>query len=125
MGMFLVRNQLVLLICCLSVLFIFVVYQCCLYLLFRSRIERELTGELGNVVLDISGVNYLDRKGASLASWLEGVLHAKGLRLGVVVHPGQSELLAVESELFPTYTDALLLIDTQNLEPASVEICKL
>ena len=61
---------------------------------FRTRISRELGPSsdnvmkpeqaTGDIVLDLSGVSYLDRHGAGVVAWLEAHLKAHNARLGVV-----------------------------------------
>jgi hypothetical protein len=70
--------------------------------------QREL-------VLDVSAVSYLDRKGAGLVLWLEAEARKRGWWVGVVATPAQTGLLAgLESQLFPSYSDAIWLARLQS-----------
>jgi hypothetical protein len=61
------------------------------------------------LILDLSGVSYMDRKGAELVRWLEGRVGSR-VWVGVVATNQQAGLLeGVESEIFPTCHDAVLL----------------
>ena len=50
---------------------------------------------LGDVVLDLSGVSYLDRHGAGLVTWLEDHLKAHNARLGVVASNAHAKVSRV------------------------------
>ena len=57
----------------------------------------------------MSGVSYLDRRGAELVRWLEGRISSR-VWVGVVATNRQAGLLeGVESEIFPTCHDAVQL----------------
>jgi len=85
----------------------------------RARIRAELgVGPVnhykisgGDLVLDLSGVSYLDYSAAGLVRWLDGVLKLEEGRLGLVATPQQMQTLDTELEAFPTYTDALVILD--------------
>lgn len=86
---------------------------------YRARIRAELgVGPVnhykisgGDLVLDLSGVSYLDYSAAGLVRWLDGVLKLEEGRLGLVATPQQMQTLDTELEAFPTYTDALVILD--------------
>jgi hypothetical protein len=62
------------------------------------------------LILDLSGVSYLDRKGAELVQRLETEAGRLGWRVGVVATPSQAVLLGgLVCQLFPTYSDAFHL----------------
>jgi len=64
-----------------------------------------------DLVLDVSGVTYLDQQGIQLISWTEKHLAARSINLGVVATSQQLSLLNLDCEIFPTYTDALLILN--------------
>jgi hypothetical protein len=68
----------------------------------QSRYEKGT-----EIILDLSGVGYLDRKGAELVLWVEGRV-GRRVWVGVVATNKQLPLLGgIESEVFPTCHDAI------------------
>jgi len=97
----------------------------------RSRLSKELGAGPGNqykmsgggggggvdLILDLSGVSYLDYSAAGLVKWLEGALKREEGRLGLVATPRQVETLDTELEPFPTYIDALAILSGNSASP--------
>ena len=78
----------------------------------RTGLGEELTGgrtaAVRELVLDVSCASYLDRKGAELIGRLAAEARRRGWWVGVAATPWQAPLLAgMESQLFPTYSDAI------------------
>jgi len=87
----------------------------------RCKLELELepSGEvmkperLGDVVLDLSGVSYLDRQAATILPWLHTKLRKESRSLGVVATNNHLDLVGTEVDIFPTYIDALIILGNQ------------
>ena len=79
----------------------------------RSRLKQELNngGQGEDLVLDLTGLSLLDHNARSLVQWLEGELRVVGGRLGLVATPQQAGLIDLDMEMFPTYTDALVILN--------------
>ncbi len=79
-----------------------------------------------DIVLDITGVSYLDRVGAGLIPWLEGIVKQDGHSLGVVATLPQSSSLKLDCQIFPTYTDAIVILTNMSKpkEDEQIEIEK-
>lgn len=79
-----------------------------------------------DIVLDITGVSYLDRVGAGLIPWLEGIVKQDGHSLGVVATLHQSSSLKLDCQIFPTYTDAIVILTNMSKpkEDEQIEIEK-
>jgi anti-anti-sigma regulatory factor len=74
------------------------------------------------LILDLSGVSFLDRKGAGLVQRLEEEACRRGWRVGVVATPTQAVLLGgLESQVYPTYSDALDLWRREKGEEEDLE----
>jgi hypothetical protein len=68
----------------------------------QSRYEKGT-----EIILDLSGVSYLDRTGAEVVRWLEARVGPR-VWVGVVATNRQAALLeGVESDIFPTCHDAV------------------
>jgi hypothetical protein len=74
------------------------------------------------LILDLSAVSFLDRKGAGLVQRLEEEACRRGWRVGVVATPTQAVLLGgLESQVYPTYSDALDLWRRPQVEEEDLE----
>jgi hypothetical protein len=74
------------------------------------------------LILDLSAVSFLDRKGAGLVQRLEEEACRRGWRVGVVATPTQAVLLGgLESQVYPTYSDALDLWRRPQVEEGELE----
>jgi anti-anti-sigma regulatory factor len=83
-----------------------------------DSLESGLETAGRELILDLSCVSYLDQKGAGLIRWAEQEARRRGWWVGLVATPPQAALMAAgaESQIFPTYADAICIARRQTAE---------